>query len=85
MQDLQEIWAYIANDNLQKANEFIVALKEKIIFLGHFPNIGISKDNIVENLKKIVYGNYLIWYFERETIIEIYRVTHGARDVRNLI
>ncbi len=84
LQDLQEIWAYIANDNLQKADEFVDLIKAKIKFLGAFSGAGISKNYISKNLRLFTFRDYNIWYFEEKKQIRISRVVHGSRDLKKL-
>ena len=75
---LQEIEEYIAKDDPQKAVEFIkklISIAEKI---PANPNRGrVVPELSIESIREILYKNYRIVYFRRESEIDILTVFEG--------
>jgi toxin ParE1/3/4 len=46
LQDLDDIWEYIAQDNSQAADQLIDKIEEKCRLLAEFPKIGTSCDSL---------------------------------------
>ena len=82
--DLDEIWDFISEKNVDSAQRLIREFGQKFNLLGENPNIGRRHDEVVINLRSFPHKKYIIFYFEIENGVEIYRVLHGARDVENL-
>jgi len=82
--DLEEIWQYIADDNSEAADNFIVVLSEKFYLLSENIGIGRDRSDLVPNLQVFPHKNYLIFYFPVEAGVEIFRVIHCSRDIENV-
>ena len=87
--DLQAIYDYIANDNLDRAVSYLGEIEKQILRLTDFPNIGHDiKYNELKALgvKILPFDNYLIFYTinEPNKIINIVRVLHGSADYKRL-
>ena len=78
--DLEDIWWYIAQNNLLDADKFLDRLQEKLVKLAEFPQMGTSRDELRPSLRSFSVGNYLVFYFPLSDGIDIVRVLHGARD-----
>lgn len=85
LQDLDEIWDYIAVDNPEAADQFVDMIEEKSRLLAKFPKIGASCENLHLALRYLPVGKYLIFYLSIDDGIEIVRVLHGARDLEGLL
>jgi toxin ParE1/3/4 len=79
--DLIEIWDYIADDSEARADSFIDTIDRKVQAVANRPNMGRSRDELVEGLRSFPVGRYVIYYRIIPGGIEIVRVLHGARDV----
>ncbi len=79
--DLDELWNSIALQSLASAERLMARLDYRIRSLAQFPETGIARPEIFENLRLLVEGNYLILYLLRDGIVIILRVVHGARDL----
>ncbi|OGB66015.1 MAG: hypothetical protein A2Y94_14550 [Caldithrix sp. RBG_13_44_9] len=81
-EDIENIWQYIASDSVDRANEFIIQIEEKLHTLHHFPRRCpiISESGLLGvEYRHIVIGNYrIILRIERETVF-VMRVVHSAR------
>lgn len=81
--DLEEIFDFIALDNLDEAEKFLEKLKETTGKLADFPQAGKdAKEKFpqLKNLRYIVYKNYLIYYTVQADSVIIERFIHGARE-----
>ncbi len=80
--DLDEIWEYIAQDNLDAADRWIGKLFDAFQLLAQTPAIGHKREDLTPF--PILFwpvGAYLILYRAQEEWIEIVAVTQGARDI----
>lgn len=79
--DLEEIWFYIAQDNLDKADKLLDEIEETSQEIAQFTNMGRNRDELHPGLKSFPVGKYLIFYLPISGGIEIVRVLHGTRDI----
>jgi plasmid stabilization system protein ParE len=80
--DLDEIWEYIAQDNLDSADRWIGKLFDAFQLLAQTPAIGHKREDLTP-LPVLFWpvGAYLILYRVQSEWIEIVAVTQGARDI----
>ena len=88
--DFDAIESYIADDNPVKAYEFVRFLIDKINILSDFPLIGVEESVVgsgLPNSRKLIIKNYIAHYtiFEKENIIAITRILHGAKQNYKLV
>jgi toxin ParE1/3/4 len=82
--DLAEIWAYIADDNLREANAFASRIHKEFRVLSGQPRMGRERPELLADLRSFPVGRYVIFYLPRPHGIEVVRVLHGARDLKPL-
>lgn len=82
--DLEEIWEFIAQDNLDAAEALLKAIEEKCELLASSPSIGRRRDELAEDLRSLPHDSYLIFYRMVADGVLIVRVLHAARDVASL-
>lgn len=86
--DLFEIWRYIARDSVAAANRVESAVHDACAFLSQEPRSGISRKHVTTlrvhfwTLQK--YPNYVVVYRPETQPLEIVRVLHGMRDLKQL-
>ncbi len=80
--DLDEIWEYIAEDNVDAADEWIARLFDAFEKLAQRPGIGHLREDLTD-LPVLFWpvGSYLVIYRRQRDRIEIAGVTQGARDI----
>ena len=85
-QDLNEIWDYIANDNIEAADRVLNALEKAMIKLARSPGIGHWRAELTDKRHRLflVYS-YLIVYRHETKPLQVIRVLHAARDVQSLL
>ena len=89
--DLDGIVSYIAVElsTPQAASDFVDKLKDNIDETRAFPESGSPVDNEflqVENLRKKLIGNYIMYYLTdmREKIIYILRIVYGKQNITEI-
>ena len=85
-QDIDEIWEFIAPDNLDAADRVRDEIFEAFEKLAEMPGMGHLREDLAkEPLRFWPVYSYLIIYRPDSRPLEIVRVLHGARDVKNLL
>lgn len=84
LEDLAEIWTYIADDSPDRADTFADMVESKFQTLARHPSIGRHRPELGANLRSFVIGHYVIFYSPVSDGIEIVRVLHGARDIESI-
>ena len=79
--DLDEIWLYIAQDNLEAADKYIRAIVSRFPMLASMPLIGRERSELSPALRSFVVGHHVIFYRPFDNGIEIVRVLDGVRDL----
>ena len=82
--DLDEIYSYIARDNLERADRFVEALRDALDILTIFPESGSTRLELPEGLRVFVYRNYLTIYSVGDDVVIIEGITEGHRDIGGL-
>lgn len=86
--DVQEIKAYIAEDNPEAAIKMGTAIYSKIENLADFPDMGVSlgaKINIKTDYRFLVCGVYIICYKIEGEFVSVYRILNGVRDYLSIL
>jgi plasmid stabilization system protein ParE len=85
-QDVNEIWDYIADDNIEAADRVLDALDNAILKLAKNPGIGHFREELADKRHRffLVYS-YLIVYRHETKPVQIIRVLHAARDVQSIL
>ncbi|TDI38036.1 MAG: type II toxin-antitoxin system RelE/ParE family toxin [Acidobacteria bacterium] len=86
--DLDEIVAYVALDNLTAALKLADRFESNFASLARFPELGrLRRDEDVREAgyRYLIIGNYLIFYTAEKRTVLVHRILHGARDYRELL
>lgn len=85
LRDLEDIFVYIGNDNLEAAHRFQQAAESAFQFIAKHPGIGRERRfKAAPDLRSWRirdFENYLIFFRPQEDSVEIIRVLHGALDL----
>ena len=83
--DLFEIWSYIARDSLQAANRVESAVYNACTLLAEGPIRGRTREEITQLPLRFwtvqAFPNYIIVYDPQSDPLQIIRILHGSRDV----
>jgi plasmid stabilization system protein ParE len=87
--DLFEIWSYIAGDNIKAANAVEEAVHEACNLIAKAPLAGRIRTDLTLLPVRFwfvqPYRNYIIVYDPETKPIQILRVLHGARNIPSLL
>lgn len=86
--DLQQIKAYIAENNPDAAEKLAGNIYTKIEKLAEFPQMGISLNSrivIKTDYLFLVCGMYLVFYKIEGKFVSVYRVLNGRRDYLSIL
>lgn len=82
VQDLHDIWDYIATDSVDAADRLTDALFAAFGQLAALPGLGHRREDLTDlPLRFWTVGTYVIIYRVEQTPIEIVAVTRGGRDI----
>jgi toxin ParE1/3/4 len=59
LEDLAEIWAYIADDSPRQADAFAAAIDREIRDLARHPLIGRARPELLTDLRSLSFGRYV--------------------------
>src|ERR1700755_1712378 len=84
--DYLEIWLYVAeqSQSVNAADRVVSSFDEKLSLLASHPGMGPSREDIGPGLRTFPVGSYLLIYRVIRNSIELVRVVHGSRDLRQL-
>ena len=86
LQDLQDIWDFIAADNVAAADKLEDGFFEAFEQLAKLPRMGHTRSDLTErDVRFWPVGSYLIVYRSIPSSLQIVAVLHGARDVAEVI
>ena len=80
--DLEDLWDYLAEENVAAADRLIARLFDVFEELGRFPHLGHKREDLTPF--PVLFwpvGSYLIIYRADRTPIQIVAVAHGSRDI----
>jgi toxin ParE1/3/4 len=82
--DLDQIIAYIAQDNPARAVSYVRELREHCRGLVAFPEARRLRPELGEGVRLSVFGNYVVLYVVHPDLLEIRRGVHGARNLADI-
>jgi plasmid stabilization system protein ParE len=85
LDDLFEIWSYIARDNVDAANRLESEVYKACTFLAEGPLRGSAREDITKLPLRFwtiqAFPNYIVVYDPASKPLRIIRILHGRRDV----
>ena len=80
--DLEDIWEYIAADNIDAADRWIDKLFHAFEDVGQTPGMGHQREDVTSHdVRFWPVGAYLVIYLAERRPVEIVAVTQGSRDI----
>jgi toxin ParE1/3/4 len=81
-EDLEEIWSFVAERDVEAADRLIDEITGRFDHLLAYPEAGRARHELLVNLRSLPVKRYVIFYQPTEDGVEIFRVLHGSRDVQ---
>jgi toxin ParE1/3/4 len=86
LQDLQDIWDFIAADNVAAADKLEDEFFEAFGMLAKRPRMGHARSDLTQrDVRFWPVGQYLIVYRSLPAPLQVVAVLHGARDATEVI
>jgi toxin ParE1/3/4 len=82
--DVQDIWTFIAEDNMVAADEWVDQLDAKMRLWATQPMMGRARDELAPGIRSLAFGRYVVFYLALPDGIDVVRVLHGSRDIDSL-
>jgi len=84
--DLNDIWDYIARDDLDAADRVVNEIYDAILLISSIPRIGHLREDLTdEPLRFWPVRRYLIVYRSESEPLEIVRILSAYQDVHRLL
>lgn len=83
-EDLGDIWDYVAESGVERADRLLDLIYEKCQQLAEYPEMGRARHELLMNLRSLTVKNYVILYQPTAEGIEVLRVLYGARDIHRI-
>jgi toxin ParE1/3/4 len=90
-QDLDDHFAYIAENNFEAALQFFDSVRSSIAQLARMPGIGSPypvENPRLQGLRKWAvkdFRKYLIFYVEQDDAIEVLRILYATQDISSIL
>jgi len=78
--DLIEAWLQIADDSIERADEYISRLQEICELIADQPAMGLDRPDIAKGVQSFPVDHYIIFYEQHERGISVLRGWHAAQD-----
>lgn len=84
LDDLVAIWDYLAKHSVGSADKVVARINDRIHQLADFPKSGEAQPQFGNQCRRVIVGNYLVFYDLYSDQIEVLRVLHAAREIEDL-
>ena len=84
VEDLKDIWDYVARRDETAAGKLIKEINRKFILLRDNPLVGREQNQFLGGLRSFVVKSYFIFYLPSDDGIDILRVLHSSRDIESI-
>lgn len=81
LQDLDDIWFFIAQDNLTAADAWLDRLLDSVQILTDQPHMGRARTELGKDIRSLPVSAYMLYYRPIENGVELLRVLHSSRDI----
>jgi toxin ParE1/3/4 len=83
-EDLIAIWRYIAADDPAAATRLLERIDKRIQSLRVNPLSGEAQPQYGERTRRVIVGNYLVFYDVLPDAVHVLRIFHAARKLEDL-
>jgi toxin ParE1/3/4 len=82
--DLLDLWDYIADDSIDRADAFLDRIESKLQTLAQNPGLGRRREELSAGLQSFPINSYVVFYRAMANGIDVIRVLHGSRDIEGI-
>jgi toxin ParE1/3/4 len=82
IEDIRDVWGFIARDNEKRADDFVLELEKRYQMLAYNPLLGVKRFPRYPSMRIFPFRRYLIIYdpLPDGAGVELIRLLHAARD-----
>lgn len=84
LEDLDDIWRYLAQRGSENVTRFITRLDDVFSLLDDFPQIGRERNDLRSGIRSYVYQRYVVLYRQVEEDVLIEAIIRGDRDIEGM-
>ena len=81
---IDEIWFYIAMDNVKAADNLLDDVDSSCQLLAIQPQAGRLRPELAPELRSFPVDRYVVFYRPQDDGIDVVRVLHSARDIESV-
>ena len=82
--DLEDIFGYLKEHSVTAAEKLAESIDQRTAILAAHPGIGRDRGDLIDGLRSILIGKYVLFFRLTPTTLEIVRFLHGARDIDSI-
>jgi len=82
--DLEDIFGYLKEHSVTAAEKLAESIDQRTAILTDHPAIGRDRGDLIEGLRSVVIGKYVLFFRLKSTTLEIVRFLHCARDIDSI-
>ena len=85
-EDLIAIWQYVATEGNSPtaADRLLRLIDRRIEMLANNPHLGEKQPQFGERTRRLIVGNYLVYYDVLEDAVHVLRIFHASRRIDKL-
>lgn len=84
LEDLDDIWRYLAQRSLEDATRFITRFEEVFSLLNDFPQIGRERNDLRSGIRSYVFQRYVVLYRQVDEDVLVEAIIRGDRDIEGM-
>jgi toxin ParE1/3/4 len=82
LDDLEEIWQFVALDNEAAATRLVDELLGRLRTIETFPGVGRARPELGAGIRSfLIHENYIAFFKRTKEVLSILRILHARRDV----
>jgi len=82
--DLADIWDFVAEDSAFQAGRLLRRFQAKLDYLAKSNTVGRPRPELTAHCRSYPVGGFCIYYRPTPAGIELIRLLHSARDIRQI-
>lgn len=84
LEDLDDIWRYLAQRSPEDATRFITRLEDVFSLLDDFPQIGRERNDLRLGVRSYIFQRYVVLYRQVEGDVLVEAIIRGDRDIEGM-
>jgi toxin ParE1/3/4 len=82
LQDMRDIWDYVARDSEFQADRLIARIRAKLEYIAKWPSTGRPRPELSPDCRSYPMDKYCFYFRQIEDGIALIRLLHSSRDIQ---